>query len=227
VTTAPRSRSITLMRFFLFAVLAAASFIPVSVRADAIGPPPPSCPEGSSEEFCHGPPTCRARECVSNTDCMPGQECQDRMLCVRDHSCGGRLIEPTYTHVIGPCGPGCAAESGTCEALRVCVPAGSMGPDAGPRDAGARDSGTPGTDAGPKRDAGPGVDAGPGRDSGPPGRDSGPPARDAGSTGGGGSDDGGCGCRTAGAQRGALFAGAFAAGALALAFARSRRRPRR
>jgi MYXO-CTERM domain-containing protein len=219
------------MRHFLFASLAVSLLVPVSAGADAIGPPPDRCPEGSAAEFCHGPPTCRVSECMSNTDCMPGQECQPRRICVEDHACGGRLMTPIYPHAFGPCmGDRCA--EGTCRDFRACVPAGSTPPDAGPRDGGSnvdaggsRDSGTPGVDSGT-----PGVDSGtPGVDSGTPARDSGtPPARDAGSGGGGGggSDDGGCGCHVPGSSRSALYGGAFVAGLLAITVAFRRRRRR-
>lgn len=184
------------------------------VRADVISEPPPRCPEGSAAEFCHGPPTCRTRDCASNADCAATEVCAPRMLCTRMHSCGGRLIDPTYTHAIGACGSSCDAEGGTCSTLNVCVPRTSM-TDAGPRPV---DGGPGRVDAG-RVDAGPPVDAGR-VDAGPRPIDAGP-----GGSGGSGSDRGGCGCQLPGAAPGGAAAMLFA-GVAALVVARRRGRAR-
>ena len=161
-------------RALLFALV---SLLPLPVAADAVGPPPDMCPEGSTAvDFCHGPATCRSLGCETDGDCDAGQICADRPLCTREHCCSGRCCaggcgsEPTtYTHVEGPCGPGnsCTGFDTTCNMVKVCVTP-EPGMDAGPpaSDAGSvDDSGVTPMDAGEAEDAGEREDAGEGLDS--------------------------------------------------------------
>jgi len=188
--------------------LAVLLLAPTVASADAVGPPPSMCPEGSTAVgFCHGPPTCEIADCSGDADCEAGEVCAPRNLCVVEHCCSGRCCggmcsdPPTvYDHISGPCAAGgtCSGFGESCETRRVCVEATGMdaGVDAGTEDAGT-DAG--GTDAGDTE-----TDAG-GADD-----DAGSAAMDAGgstgmdaSSGGvdagdeGGSSDGGCGCGVA------------------------------
>lgn len=120
-------------------------------RADAIGPPPDDCVEGSAGESCHGGAYCRARGCTGPSDCMIGERCASRELCALSFDCYWDVVPA----ISGRCGPAteCAAGS-TCTSLFVCVPAAPLldagRPDAGRRDAGERvDAPAPGGDAGP------------------------------------------------------------------------------
>lgn len=123
-------------------VLAPLLLLPFGARADVIEMPP-SCPEGSRDAFCHGPPTCAPRGCVSSTDCDPGEVCAIRSLCLETHTC---FPSSLVSHVLGPCDASNACPSGAaCRAEFVCAP-GPM-----PVDAGRPDSGM---DAGPAIDAG-------------------------------------------------------------------------
>lgn len=137
------------MRLALVAVVLALS--PTLAHADALGPPPASCPEGSAPVACHGPETCEIADCITEGDCRAGERCMQRMLCVREHCCSGVActipdsMPLRYTHVAGPCGASgsCGDPSLSCASHRVCVP-GTPLPDSGS----ATDSGTGGTDSG-------------------------------------------------------------------------------
>ena len=167
---------------------------PLPAAADAVGPPPSSCPEGSAAvDFCHGPATCSSLDCETDGDFGAGEICADRPLCVREHCCSGRCCaggcggEPTiYTHVTGPCGSGgtCDAFDTTCAMRKVCVTPTAMdaGPpdeDAGPTDEDAgstdEDSGPSSMDAGEADSGSDPLDSGAGTDSGvtPPATDGG------------------------------------------------------
>jgi len=173
------------------------STVALPASADVIAAPPDDCPATSAAvDFCHGPPTCAARECDTEGECEDGETCAETDLCVRESCCSGRCCaggcgeEPTvYLHVEGSC-DSCDPTFGLeCRSVKVCVPSGDVDagppeePDAGPldeEDAGPRDevdAGGEGEDAGSssEEDAGSteeedagraGVDAG---ESGPEG----------------------------------------------------------
>ncbi|MFO0685194.1 MAG: MYXO-CTERM sorting domain-containing protein [Sandaracinus sp.] len=107
-------------------------------RADAIIPPA-SCPESSTDGFCHGPSTCVPRACTSTLDCNTGEVCAARDLCVVPHSCFGLGGGTTLQHVTGACDAsgGCATGE-SCTSFFVCAP-GPVLVDTGPP---ARDAGT-------------------------------------------------------------------------------------
>jgi MYXO-CTERM domain-containing protein len=118
-------------------ILGAALFFwaPSSVLADVVEMPM-SCPEGSSNAFCHGPATCAPRGCVSSTDCDVGEVCVARDLCIETHECFG-FPSSFVSHVLGACdGPTSCPSPGSCQGFFVCAP------------------GTPSIDAGSGMDAG-------------------------------------------------------------------------
>lgn len=232
-------------RYASLALLLASALGASTAYADAVGPPPTSCPEGSTAVgFCHGPATCQIDECSGDADCATGQVCRPRDLCVVEHCCSGMCCAidcgsppTTYDHVSGACAAGrsCSGFGESCETRRVCV-AGlptDAGVDAG-TDAGA--SADAGSDGGADLDAGEGADAGEGTDAGGDdagGTDAGSTPTDAGGgtdaggtamdasalvdAGDGSSTDGGCGCRAAGgAPSSAPLAVLLAVGMLAL-----------
>ncbi|MCA9605903.1 MAG: hypothetical protein KC619_09935 [Myxococcales bacterium] len=186
--------------------------------ADAVGPPPSSCPEGATAvSFCHGPATCEIDECSGDADCASGQVCRPRDLCVVEHCCSGMCCAidcgsppTTYDHVSGACAAGrtCSGFGETCETRRVCVAgvATDAGVDGGTDGGAEADAGS---DGGADLDAGEGIDAGSdaGTDAGR--TDGGSTPADAGGTDAGGSamdasapvdagggtiTGGGCGC---------------------------------
>ncbi len=110
-------------------------------RADAVGPPPTDCPDGSRGEVCHGAEYCGLAGCIGSRDCAPGERCAVRELCVGPRMCFGRGGGVTVTEVRSD---SCAGCTGRCESQFVCVgdaiDAGR--PDAGGIDGGARDAGT-------------------------------------------------------------------------------------
>ena len=172
------------------------SLLPAIAAADVIGPLPTTCEEGSEPVPCHGPATCRADSCTTDADCDPGEVCQSRNYCVREHCClggwGGGCGPSDYViHVDGPCtgGGGCAGLGTACRGVQVCVPGDRDG--GAPVDAGS-DGGAPdaGGDADP--DAGSGdADAGGATDAGGEDLDAGGADEDAGTAvmdAGGGSE---------------------------------------
>jgi hypothetical protein len=108
-----------------------------TARADAVGPPPADCPEGSRGEVCHGAEYCGIASCIGPRDCAVGERCAARELCLGTRMCfdrGGGATSVTDV-VAGTCS-GCA---GRCESQFVCV---GDAIDAGRRDAGGFDAGT-------------------------------------------------------------------------------------
>ncbi len=107
-------------------------------RADAIVLPE-TCPDGATDGFCHGPPTCVPHACTGTLDCDVGQVCAARALCVEPHACFSGTGSTTLQHVIGDCDAsgGCGAGA-SCTSFFVCAP-GPVLVDTGPP---ARDAGT-------------------------------------------------------------------------------------
>lgn len=96
--------------------------------ADVIGPPMTiECPVGARAGTSHCGTQCHPIACASDADCMAGEACAERSLCVEEVSCGGWGATATLVH--GECASTCA--EGTCQPTRVCVPA-EIASDAGP-----------------------------------------------------------------------------------------------
>ncbi|MGE0786932.1 MAG: MYXO-CTERM sorting domain-containing protein [Sandaracinaceae bacterium] len=174
--------------------------IPCTAAADAIGPPPTTCPPGSTGISCHGPETCEVTGCTGDGDCAANETCAARGLCVEQHCCGGISCfidgsAPAWvTHASAACTPGGPCAMGECQTLMVCVPrAGVDGGNPG------TDGGNPGTDGGSS-----GTDAGgAAMDGGNAGTDAGGARMDGGGTSGvdagSGGTDGGC-CSVSGRE---------------------------
>ncbi len=98
-------------------------------RADVLMPPPPSCPEGSVGEECHGPGRCRPLSCAGHDDCAPGMICQAASLCIRQVNCSGRAM--IYVDSVeGSCAGGAACDDGVeCHTQTICVPGDRPPPD--------------------------------------------------------------------------------------------------
>lgn len=102
---------------FLFASLAS---------ADAVPPPPSSCPDGSQGATCHGGPHCAPRKCNTDADCKTGEACEDHKLCNDEINCAGGWhppdAGPTHTpNITGNCDTsGCAKAQ--CVSYKVCFP---------------------------------------------------------------------------------------------------------
>lgn len=113
-----RSLSISLSAaIFLFASLA---------FADAVPPPPSSCPEGSQGATCHGGPHCAPRKCSADADCKTGEACEDRKLCATEINCASGWQPPDAgprltPNITGACKAGACA-TGQCGDYKVCVP---------------------------------------------------------------------------------------------------------
>lgn len=109
-------------------VLIAALLAAAGVRADAVPPPPASCPPGSVPSTSHAGPHCRpAAECMLSATCAAGQACETIGLCIEEVPCGGRPLPIeagvcTEPHVLGTCSATSACGAGRCELHDVCVP---------------------------------------------------------------------------------------------------------
>lgn len=96
-------------------------------RADVVGPPPDSCPLGSTPATGHSGPRCSpSADCTSDTACGTSSRCVDVMQCIETRACGG-LMPPdsapcTVEHVVGACDGAGACAVGVCRARRVCSP---------------------------------------------------------------------------------------------------------
>jgi hypothetical protein len=115
-------------------------FVPSAASADAIGPPPSDCPDGSEGRSCHGNAYCAVDGCISPAECAFGDGCVVRELCIETVPCFGGAGGTMVTTVTST---GCAGCAGRCESHFVCAGDGAV--DAGPPriDAGRRDAGRP------------------------------------------------------------------------------------
>lgn len=111
----------------LAAACALVFFAPAaSTRADVVGPPPASCPAGSTPATGHSGPRCEPTpDCTTDVSCSATGRCVDAMQCIETRGCGG-LMPPdsapcTVEHVVGPCDGAGACSVGTCRARRVCT----------------------------------------------------------------------------------------------------------
>lgn len=90
--------------------------------ADAVPPPPASCPPGTVGFTNHVAQGCAPADCTSDASCSSGQVCAQYPLCVRrwvSHSFRG---DSYSAEVSGPCDQGkCPAGEG-CEDKPHCVP---------------------------------------------------------------------------------------------------------
>ena len=176
--------------------IALATSLSVPASADVVGPPPTSCPAGSTPSTCHGGPHCTPNLCGTDADCTGGTACKDVAYCVTTINCSGLLppdADPSQFEkdaVDAACG---ACSGGQpCKTLKVCIAGGTSSSSSSGGTTSSSSSG-------------------------------GTTSSSSGTTETGAGESGGCSCDLAGGEGplGAAFA-AFAATA-ALAFARRRR----
>jgi hypothetical protein len=108
------------LRAWPAALLLAGTLSVGSARADVVGPPPTSCPPGSTPESNHGGSYCDPADCEDG--CAAGQTCQAAKLCLTRRtyrSRGGN--EHMRIEVVGTCPVTGICAPGTCETLQVCV----------------------------------------------------------------------------------------------------------
>jgi MYXO-CTERM domain-containing protein len=117
------------------ATLAGALAIALSSRAamaDAVGPPPSNCPDGTMGNSCHGGVYCQPDTCTKDSDCATGQTCASRSFCVAQVSCfngfdpdAGPDYEPNAEVA---CASAADCDDGAvCTLEEVCVTPGSGG----------------------------------------------------------------------------------------------------
>lgn len=99
-------------------------------RADAVEPPPASCPRGSTPVSSHGGPHCAPTACTTMADCSPEtmRSCEPIGLCIEIRS-GYAMGGPfTFDAVTGECtSPADCAGGSRCELASRCVdPGGSL-----------------------------------------------------------------------------------------------------
>jgi hypothetical protein len=124
----------------LLCLLATVLVFAGAARADAIGPPPDTCPQFARGSSCHGGAYCAPAICSIDADCAAGESCRDVELCVGPYDCTSGYGTFTSEQTNGACAPG-GCGLGACALRRVCAPGT------------ARDAGTP-RDAGPRADGG-------------------------------------------------------------------------
>ena len=91
-----------------------------AAQADAILPPPPSCPPGSRPASTHAGPHCAPATCQKADDCTGGQTCRGVRLCVSERSYQNWTGVHSTRVIQGTCPDG-RCEVGTCRTLRVCA----------------------------------------------------------------------------------------------------------
>ncbi|MBI4703966.1 MAG: hypothetical protein HY744_22895 [Deltaproteobacteria bacterium] len=116
------------------AVVAVALLVaPSQARADAVGPPPESCPAGARGETCHGGSYCAPASCSDGSPCQDGAQCRAAELCVDKIDCRSGWTPPDAgpqyaATVAGSCAGGAACAKGSCQSVKVCVSsAGAVG----------------------------------------------------------------------------------------------------
>jgi hypothetical protein len=135
-----KSRALLLLAAFGLSVVSTASTLAL---ADALGPPPTGCPDGTIGDSCHGGQYCRAVTCNSTADCDAGQSCVPRGYCMTPVTCGGAIRLPDggpVTTTVPSAGPVCTGATdctggATCTTQNVCASNGS-GPGGLPGTAG-------------------------------------------------------------------------------------------
>ncbi len=120
-------------RFTLCALAGALalSLSSAAARADAIGPPPTDCPDGTMGDSCHGGQFCHPVTCMTDSDCTAGQTCQVRPFCIVQINCAGGFVDPDASPGMydqpgaqGPCATTSDCDAGaTCSMENVCVSA--------------------------------------------------------------------------------------------------------
>jgi hypothetical protein len=109
------------------------SLVSASVAsADAVMPPPASCPEGSTPSTSHAGPHCSpSASCTMPATCGTGETCEAVGLCIERVACGGLMppdAGPCFEeHVVDNCAVGGSCASGTCEVRSVCSDASAGG----------------------------------------------------------------------------------------------------
>ena len=106
------------------ALLVLALLVPAVATADAIGPPPDSCPNGSVGVGSHCGAVCLPRSCGAADDepCEAGEVCREVRACIDTRSCAG-AVSPAYLVDVmtARCDASERCDTGTCEAVHVCV----------------------------------------------------------------------------------------------------------
>jgi hypothetical protein len=94
-------------------------------RADAVGPPPLSCPRGSEPRSDHGGARCAPTTCASTADCRPAETmatCAPIGLCIETGTGYSRGGPFTFDVVTGACATQAdCAGSARCELADRCA----------------------------------------------------------------------------------------------------------
>lgn len=95
-----------------------------TARADAVSEPP-SCPEGSSPNGCHGGEYCDPDVCIESSACSEGKVCKEIQGCLDTVSCSGGWSDTgsgsSEDNLLGLCGEGGTCAKGSCRAIKLCV----------------------------------------------------------------------------------------------------------
>lgn len=148
--TLSRSLSVSAARWSAALLLLLAPTASRTARADAVSEPP-SCPDGSSPNGCHGGEYCEPNECVDT--CPSGKVCKEVERCAGTITCGGGWTSTggdfSVDNILGDCGEGGACAAGMCKSFKLCVadPTGatSTGDGSGTSQGSESDGGSDGT----------------------------------------------------------------------------------
>lgn len=116
---------------FVLTVLVALSAASAA-RADAVGPPATSCPDGTHGEASHTGPYCALDRCSTDADCTGGETCQPLSFCIGSMGCGGLQFDagpfpdggfypPCMIATANASCETAACGSGTCSEQSVCA----------------------------------------------------------------------------------------------------------
>ncbi len=114
-------------RWVIVAALVGTTFLwTTHVSADAVGPPPSSCPDGSRGESCHGGDFCSPERCSDEIDCDGDEYCDTVRLCIDRIDCASGWTPPGEHYwndtVEGHCAGGeSECSTGSCQMVRVCI----------------------------------------------------------------------------------------------------------
>lgn len=132
------------LRSLMGAALLTSLLASAEAAADAVPPPPASCPPGTRGFTNHAVQGCGPAECVDDAACKTGEACAVYPLCVR-RSVHESFRGNSYSaEVSGPCNQGKCPDGEACEDKPHCVPKGFISPGAPTRSPAPAGSAAPG-----------------------------------------------------------------------------------
>ncbi|MBW2454601.1 MAG: hypothetical protein JRI68_08825 [Deltaproteobacteria bacterium] len=102
-----------------------------AILADAVGPPPKTCPPGAWGQTTHYGPHCAPHTCTTDTECKTAQKCRPHALCVSEQTHEHWRGNTHVVRVTGDCAKGEACPEGSeCRKASYCMPTAPTPPPA-------------------------------------------------------------------------------------------------